>query len=287
MLSMTHDVLTKYRPSLDDKIEHVSNWILSFLRDIYYMIVYYFLGIYDDKDIKLLIDKASTFPTINTSTEGMIIFLHGLNATPYQFMHQLPLYLQNKNIAIYIPRIFNKGLAPIEECGQQILTAIRDSMLTKSTSNIPIIIVGISNGGLIGMWLYPQLRTHFKNVYITTIGSPLNGTYIANFLLKTKLYKLTLYRHYYKILEGLIHDSSICKDIIKTCHKCPGFYERSMLYASTTDFVVYPYVNAIIFESEHKIISGYGHHSIIIKIMTEQYEWCKQVLENPKNNYIL
>src|SRR5207249_730761 len=111
--------------------------------------------------------------------KALIIFLHGMNACPNQFKTHLQIYEKNDQLALFAPYIYNKGLAPINETGQQLLSTIPDTQF-----EIPVFLVGISNGGRLCLWLYKHLKPRFSEVYITTLGAPINGTYMANLALK-------------------------------------------------------------------------------------------------------
>jgi hypothetical protein len=212
------------------------------------------------------------FPEITTETRAIVLFLHGINSDPSQFTDHFSLYEANKHFALFSPHIYMKGMISSQKCGERILVCIPPNI---RDHNLKLIIVGFSNGGRIGLWLYPRLKPLFSQVYLTTIGSPLKGTCMPNLLLNSKLYLCTAYRNHVEVLKRLGTDSTETKELIAECQLDPQFTKNVMTYASKTDISVQPYTNAIIPDGSHKIIEGHGHNSMTPFLMAEQYKWCE------------
>jgi len=245
-------------------LKNICHWGLSFINEGYTNLT----NRYKRYNVK---SSYTSFPKITTETRALIVFLHGMNSDPKQFIDHFSLYESNKHFALYSPHIYMKGMSSLEQCGESILTSVPANI---KNYNIKLIIIGISNGGRLGLWLYPKLRSLFSQVYLTTLGSPLKGTYMANLLLDYKLYYFLHYRNHIDVLKQLRNDSKVSQLLLPECQLDSQFNKNIMTYASKTDILIQPYTNAIVTEGQHKIISGYGHNSMVYHLMRDQYKWC-------------
>lgn len=82
----------------------------------------------------------------------------------------------------------------------------------------------------------------------------------------------------YNVLYELTHNSAKSKELLDNCinnDNNASFIKNSLFYGSANDVLVQPSKNSVYNELEEtsKIISGYGHNSIVKEILSEQYNW--------------
>lgn len=235
-------------------------WILGLWSELVYLLKY---KTYNEPE-----NKYNVFPE---DADKIVIMLHGMNGAPSQFkFHVEELERRDPQIKFFIPFILNRGMASPEECGDLILSQI------KVKPNMKIVIVGISNGGRIGMYLYSKFAEHGIDLYLTTLGSPIKGTMTADLMIKTKLYWLSNYK--WEILSQLGFNSETNQNLIKACEQIEGFNEKTLFYVSRNDMIIYPYNCGFLEGHEYKLKDGFGHNSLVHGVYSEQVDWIVQKL---------
>jgi hypothetical protein len=242
------------------------NWILSFYQE------YVYISVEKPKRIYYK-DQYAKFPDVINNHKAILIILHGANTKTSQCINHVNLYENhnknnpNQQYAFFIPPIKELGILPIKDCIDDLIEKIPNK-----TFEIPIFIIGISNGGRLALTLSTKIRSS-KSIFISTIGSPLNGTLIANFFLKTNLYKCI--KNNPEFFKELSQNSDVSQNIVSEyINSDPNYKNKIICYASNNDLYVYPGGrNSIILDAPHKIINGYGHKSLIIQCISDQYRW--------------
>jgi len=212
--------------------------------------------------------------------------LHGMNASSGQFqlhMGEFEKYISDHGncIKLFIPEILNKGMAILETCGNDVYSKIAKELPNIINLGIPIIFVGISNGGRIALFLYSKImETHnYKNTFITTLGSPLRGTYIANLTLMTGTYYLSKYRNNSDVLHELKFNSKISSELVDRCTSFDNFRTNTLFYTSTNDYLIYPHTCGILDNHNNKIVDGVGHNGLILYYHKDQVLWCISLVD--------
>lgn len=176
--------------------------------------------------------QSNKYPTIYTTQENILVMVHGRNGNPNDF---LPL-INNINTTHYFMTTLDlgeNGESSIEEDANK----IKNLISIYNHKNITLI--GLSKGGLSVLYYYMTFND-YRIKKIITISSPLQGTYVTEFLPKdTVTYK------------ELRHGSDISKQInlydfdIPIYHIVPNYdyliipAASSTLISTSNDYVFY------------------------------------------------
>lgn len=215
-----------------------------------------------------------TYEEEDTWEYPLFILLHGLNSSPRQYEHHVE-YLKSTNIQadIFIPQIVDRGFGTIDVCCDKIMEGLMDKIRVERK----IFIVGISNGGRIGMMLYKRIYelNNLHTIYFTTLGSPLYGTRSASIIKNNNLERITNFRKHKGIIDSFCENNEICNDLVEhLVNNVPDFLKRTRLYASNHDLVVFPAKCATIEGCDNVIVDGIGHDGLIITFLRDQIDWC-------------
>lgn len=249
------------------------------------------------KNIAQFNGKYDTFPSIyvndyvndnddfnNTNMKSIIIMLHGMNSSSGQFwLHIKELEKYNDYIKLYIPEITNRGMCTLQQSGDPVYSEIDKHIRDIIKKNIRIILIGISNGGRVALYIYSKIMDNYNynNVYVSTLGSPLRGTYLADIALITKGYYLSNYFGNEKVIEELRYDSDVSRSLIEKCLKYDNFKNNTRFYTAKYDAMVFPYKCAILENhSNNKIIEDVGHNGLIIYYYKDQIDWIIKISES-------
>ena len=231
--------------------------------------------------------KYGAFPTITADTKCVIIMIHGMNSSSGQFqlhMNEIEKYNTDHNqcIKMFIPEVLNKGMTKLHDCGNDIYSKISSHLDVIHKQKIPVILIGISNGGRIALYLYSKIMDNYPEIrlYITTLGSPIKGTYLANIALNSGLYRLTKYASNPDVLSDLTYDSEESKQLIEKCMKYSNFKSKTRFYVSKQDFLVFPHTCGIMDNHDNQIVDGVGHDGLVMYFYKEQVMWCINIAEN-------
>lgn len=208
------------------------------------------------------------FPDLSNS-DKLVIGLHGLNGQPSQFRFHAE-KLEGQDIKIWLPPIFKKGMASPEECGDILL----DQM--NLHPDLKVVLVGISNGGRIAMYLYSKIKDQVKDIYLTGIGSPILGTKTADLMLKTKLYWLSNYS--WDVLSEIRYGSETNQRLVRSCEEDENFKNKTLFYVSSNDWVVYPITCGFLEGHNYKVMEGVGHNFLVITVVDDQVNWILEKL---------
>ncbi len=229
------------------------------------------------------------FPNItDPNVTALIIMLHGMNSSSGQFaLHIDKVIEHNKDhndcVRMYIPEIRNNGMDTLEKCGEDIYSSIQDKLDDIVHRGISVFILGISNGGRIGMYLYDKImdRYHYDKLYLSTLGSPLRGTKIANLAKQSGLYMATPYRSNPNVLSELMYESDTSLDLIKKCNRYESFPNNTKFYSSNGDIMISPPSAGIIEGHKNNVIlDGIGHNGMIIYYHQDQLLWCFDIIKS-------
>lgn len=215
----------------------------------------------------------------NNSIKPLFIMLHGLNSSSRQFNHHVE-YLKSKNIDvdIFIPQIPKRGFEDLEVCCDKIMSTLLSYKGDDIRNGVrKIFIIGISNGGRVGMLLYKSIYelNNSNIIYFTTLGSPLRGTRSASIVKNYNLEILTKFHKHKGIIESFCENNDVCNELVNyLTNNIFDFNKRSRLYASNHDMVVFPASCATIDGCDNIIVDGIGHDGLIIEFFMDQIDWC-------------
>jgi len=232
-------------------------------------------------------DKYSSFPTITFGTNELQICIHGMRSSPGQFLLQFNEAEKHNlkhpgSIKIFAPPVVKAGLEELEICGDAIYAQICPHLDLITRLNIKIVILGISNGGRIGLYLYAKIfESHpTAQLYFSPLGSPIQGTYLADFAEKTGVYKMTAYRSCPEVLSELKRSNDIYQQLLKRCQKDPNFQSRTRCYVSTKDILIYPHDCGILEGHDNQIVNDVLHNGLVLKYAKEQIQWCISLIDS-------
>jgi hypothetical protein len=227
------------------------------------------------------------FPnTTDSNVTAVMIMLHGMNSNSGQFAQHIDKIVEynvyhNDCIRMFVPEIRNRGMDTVEKCGEDVYSSISDKLDDIVRKGIRVFILGISNGGRIGLYLYNKImdKYNYDKLYLSTLGSPLRGTRVANLAIQTGLYVATLYRNNPNVLNELSYESETSLDLIKKCSKHTFFPNNTKFYSSNCDIMITPPSAGTI--EDHKnntLVDGIGHNGLIIYCHQDQLSWCFDVM---------
>lgn len=263
---------------MSEPLKYISNIGNSIYNDAaYYATVKVNMGIYNDKYKKM--------PIFKNDTKALVIKLHGMNAEPGQFMLHMNQFEKyniehNNTIQIYVPEILNKGMATVASCGDAIFAEI-DTFLKNMYRTIPIFLIGISNGGRIGLYLYSKIQQTYNHdrIYLTTLGAPLKGTHMIDVMTMTRAHWFTNYAQHNDVIDEMRFDSPKSKELIANCEAHTSFKNNTRLYASTNDIFINPYTCGILDGHNNVVVSDVGHNGLVYKYYSDQIDWCIKIIE--------
>lgn len=231
------------------------DWLYSLWNEIKYHVKH--------KYNKYLFDNVKDANKINSKDKTIYIMLHGLNNFPSQFIYLIR-GLQNKeNISYFTPRLLSRGNKPLEYVGNDVIQQIND-VLSEFEQKPNIVLVGISNGCRISLWIYNNLHKIYNIEHIYLIVGPLRGSLMANLLINSGLYYLLGYDK--DFLNELIYKNFYSAQLLKTFNlNLINTNTCITTFSADQDTVVYPSTSSIIFENNNINYSGYGHDSVIPK----------------------
>ena len=246
-------------------VPKTKNWIISLYRELQYFVTTKpFLSYYDNHH--------STFPILDNNTNKLVIMLHGLHASPGQFVNHIKYYNNNANdtIKIYTPFIKDTGHTSLENSTTDILDIIQQNIDFIIQNNVKLIFVGISNGGRIAVNIMNILNSKYNNLdmYLTTLGSPLKGTMSVTLL--QKLYLINGNSYPYK---ELTFNNTLLTNMTDQFNKIIDITTKTRLYGSVNDIVVFPISGCTLKNHDNIIVEGYGHNSLVTSFCKDQMNW--------------
>ena len=226
-------------------------------------------------------EEYHNFPIINEDTKAVVMAFHGMNNYPKQFRRHFEELKKIVDIAIFAPKILDRGVNTLEKTGKDIYDKIDMTNIIKY--NIPVFLLGISNGGRICLYIFDKFVSihNYKNIYLSTLGSPLNGTYMANIALSFGALHNLVPNYYGKgfVLEELKSGSDVAKDLLHRCMSYDIFKTNTKFYAADQDNVVFPYTCSTINGYDNTHVSGCSHNGLMIKCSKDQVDWIFNILE--------
>lgn len=246
-------------------ITETRNWIFSLLRELkYFITIKPLLSYYDNNH--------STFPKLDKNTKKVVIMLHGLHASPGQFINHIKYYKNNVNddIKIYTPFIKEAGHTSLENSTIDILDTIEQYIDDIIQYNIKIIFVGISNGGRIAVNIMNILNDKYTDLdmYLTTLGSPLKGTMSVSLL--RNLYLIDSNNYPYK---ELTFNNTFLSNIMSKFNTIKNITSKTRFYGSINDIVVFPITVCTLENHDNVVVNGYGHNSLVTSFCEDQMDW--------------
>jgi hypothetical protein len=235
-----------------------------------------------------------TFPEIDDKTSAVMIMLSGMNSCSGQYLiHIDHVNEYNKNndnqIKMFIPEVLDNGRNNLDKCGDKVFNSISEHLDQIIEKKINIFIIGISNGGRVGLYLYDKIMSKYDydRLYISTLGSPLKGTYLANIAKMSRLIWLTHYRNVPYVLDEISYHSDTAMNLVEKCKKYKSFKTNTRFYVSKNDVMIFPYSCGLIEEHNNVIVEGIGHNGLVIYCHNDQLTWCYETIKANNNiNYV-
>lgn len=135
----------------------------------------------------LLSMDSDTSSSVETGPKGVVLFLHGLMAD-YDELSSISKYFRKRfghSVLVIEPtcRVGHKSLRhSIERQAEDVFDVVKKSLqaCNKLPANMPIIIIGYSQGGVIGLTLARNYADKLNICGIVTINSPIMGVPVLN-----------------------------------------------------------------------------------------------------------
>lgn len=220
----------------------MNDWIYAIVRWIWYecWITFYWIQLtigWKKEEPSMEVDLDSAKPQ-NWSGKGLLIVLPGFRQSIRRFKECRNAFARaTKNVYTDV-----LSPAPIAYEGDQSMYSIASNyiLLIRNYAiqypKAPILIIGISAGGRLALYLEQLLRDVSNKIIVITIGSPLYGTNIIQWLPHSFLMKWCG-KHF---LDELDVDSKINIEMYKSIEKKPEHHEFIHFY-SKQDWMSYPW----------------------------------------------
>lgn len=242
-------------------VQKTRNLIISLYRELQYYVTTPSLSYYDNNH--------STFPILDNNTNKLVIMLHGLHASPGQFVNHIKYYNNNVNetIKIYTPFIKDTGHTSLENSTTDILNIIQQNIDFIIQNNVKLIFVGLSNGGRIAVNIMNILNSKYNNLdmYLTILGSPVKSSMCVTLL--QKLYLVNGIRYPYK---ELIFNNTL---LTEQFNKIIDITIKTPLYSSVNDILAFPISVCTLKNHDNIIVDGYGHNYLVTLFFKDQMNW--------------
>jgi hypothetical protein len=211
-------------------------------------------------------------------SEGLYVFVHGLNGHPSIWNSHLSELEEHANIDTFVPYVPHGGKCTLEEAAHPLLPNILDYI--QKHPDRPICLIGVSNGSRIVTWLETELREQAKGtaIKVSTIAGVHFGTTVVNQL---EEYGVASYLLSPAVREELQYGSqkatTLLKKIVKECHTDKI---RSYDFFAATEDLYVPCLNSSLprldLGEKHYVVHGYGHNSIVSGVCEQQMQICKE-----------
>lgn len=224
------------------------------------------------------LDKAKINPLKNAPENGyskkrLIVCLHGLNDSPYQFaahIANLKKY-DTTDTDFYIPGILKKGNAKLTLMVQPILKNIKK--WASSGSEKELILIGISNGGRLQRSIEAELfkedvTVSIKKLKVISVVGANRGSTLVNLAQKLHLTWLMSKNIAKEMPFGSKRNKQTDADIQMAESNTPDI-ERDYTFIATPHDVLVPNYSSTLmpvsgnYKKRYTIIKNHGHHSII------------------------
>lgn len=128
-------------------------------------------------------EEAPDTLTIHEDSEGLVVFIHGLNSRPQQWWSYIEPFRETfPSHTLYTPAVLERGQISLHEAAQPVIDSIRTYADTHPTNRI--VIIGTSNGARIGHHVVNRLPIT-NNILLISIAGALRGSQtmsLANYL---------------------------------------------------------------------------------------------------------
>lgn len=198
---------------------------------------------------------------IMTDIKMIVIVLHGLTSHPiacYNIIQEMrdrlpPIY--NNSILFYTPKIFHGGDDRLEI----VIDHLRDSVQPSYDDEIPIVVIGTSNGGRLAVALRPMLGKNRK-VFIVSVGGPLLGSMGA-----------TWFKNYAPKMWSMLRSPFLLDELewmgkysIDLLEKTKEYDTQWLLIAAMNDHLILPYQSSLpkLTNATYKTYTDIGHFGI-------------------------
>lgn len=248
--------------------------VLSIFKDIFY-----FLAVQYHRISSPLPPSIDREIIEKPGSQGLVVLLHGLYASPGAWFPHLDLLKDKPGIDVFAPAVPKLGVCSLEEAGRPLLAVIEN--YAKKYPGKPICLLGISNGSRIATWLETQLRQSAPQsaALVSTIAGVHRGSSRIDLL---DSFHVPDYFYPRIVRQELCDDSQTSQRLLdKVRAPLPAgcssrFY---VFYASTEDLLVPNLASSLpqIGENEECIVlHGEGHGSILWTVAEEQIEHCQE-----------
>jgi hypothetical protein len=208
------------------------------------------------------------------SPQTLVVCIHGLNNNPAQFERILSEIRQGdpSNTAIYIPRVLNKGNAPLDALAQPIFDEIRQWAARGGTR---LVLIGVSNGARTERQLEveigrsPECRS-IAYIRVLSIVGANKGSALASLARRVGLSWVMSG----PIAQEMPHDSDRTRQLNREWEEtvsAPGGPQREYTYIAVPnrhDWQVPNYDSSLAdvagsHRTRYAIVPGHGHNSVV------------------------
>lgn len=202
--------------------------------------------------------------------------LHGLDGHPVHFRTHAQRLAAVDGLECWIPTVYQHGNCSLEEATAPLWARLQ-AFVARHGRDVPIVLVGVSNGGRIAANLEVHMRRHCANpVLLSTVATPYNGTKMLSWFGKAAK-ALGVWGR--TIVNELSHKSPTCFDLVKEMRVVPTAADREyVFYAARHDWMVVPADSAhpvLGRDEEHVWLERDGHLSSIYTVSEQQ---CDRIL---------
>ncbi len=213
------------------------------------------------------------------NSRGLYVFIHGLRLHPAVWMDHLDKLADEKDpVDVLVPYVFKGGECSLEVASESILAGILDYI--KAHPGRPVCIIGLSNGGRIGLWLECHLRKLAPDVCvkISSISGVFFGTRTVDRLKRSFLTRWMVGCD--AVCEEMSFGSATARALLDLAKApfAPGKRDYEF-YACTEDIELSNLCTALPMLNKgerYYVVQGKGHHSILPVIYKQQMDGCRQ-----------
>lgn len=202
------------------------------------------------------------FPWKDQSSEGLIIFIHGLNSSPLAWSNYfLELQSAKPSYHYFLPYVYEKGYCTLEQAALPILNAI-EAYFARFPQN-EVFIVGHSNGARILAYLDCELDQKYK-INLASIAGPFLGSQMVARLSNFGL--ISFFGFSEAMTKEFEYEGSFAKSLLrKWLGKMPRENCRAIFFASKADFRITPTCTSLPSKpgSEYVLFDDESHVTIL------------------------
>jgi hypothetical protein len=212
------------------------------------------------------------------SSNGLCLFLHGLNASPRQwetYSRKFPSEFPNTHYLVGV--VFKAGNCSLKNAGDPFVEVIEDYV--QKFPGKPIVLIGTSNGGRLASYIEtkinPRLLSQGSQLRVFSIAGVHGGTKLMN--LAHQIGCARILRHHPDVTKELSFNSEESSRLVKALQqrqsvwKTQGVDVFHYFYAATEDEKVRPLASSFPYlgtepRTYYEVIYGETHETIVDRV---------------------